>query len=1469
MRVQPGNNISIIGTVTNTSPSDTISGINVSASVVSGGSGFNITPANGFFYFNISAPNSIGEYTINVTTNESTPHSKNLTVRVENTSTGSISYVNSFPPFANGTTFTINLTLMNGSSAVSNYLPNVSVYKANGLPMSWTISNLSNVSNSSGNILFNITIPASAEYGDYAILVDGGSIFSFFQVSSNLVNAVQTWDTSDAISFEFGASSTVVVVSKVRDTSGNPKTGATVTAFVTLPNNTVRNFTLSAHPSLTGVYNNSFTETSATGSYKVLVNANVSGTVVSGATFFTIGSFVASLQPEKSFFFEWGGKGSFKPGQIAALDVLAENLTDGSVMSFPACNNSYVGLLDVSFVNGTSVNSTTGATTNFLTTSFPGGITICKANFTAPSNSGTYKMVVNVTSAGVSVNATGFFSVSKVFLKATPVFSVGGESDFMSLVAPGDNVSIALKAVNVSNGSSFPTSTIRNITVLKMLPLEFTSGTSEISNINYTAYESSDPNTDPSVTVVTSSSLFGPVLVQVQANVSGEIAIGEAFFIQNYLMGFLSPPATSFGEGGGPGGGEGGGFAPFTKCSGTVSFTAMVQDVKTARAAQGVSVIGLIEAREEETGKDVTPYLSISGSTASDSNGQATVNITFDTSSGYSFSGSYFMLVNATYKGNAAGIPGAFMCKTLNMGFPEIRTIGTNESNSWQISPTSGILMSLTNVANMTGSPVNNQSTLTISQIFNFNPATGSMQILVPNNPTGLTVNFTTQLSGNQVLSNNASLFLYPQNFSASGVNLTKWPNGFFDLRPRVVSNLGTDTGFGGFQVVPFDAFPQGFGFGAVSAGSFQSYLINVRTNVSRTNCTWNGACDTPANVTYISNYSAGSNFGNNTGFVVKIGRPWEGELTTVTDTNVSLISDGWNKTSDSGFEIWNVTFTVPPTTKKGGAQLLITVNNSNNEQTDVPLFFTITKYNVIIPYEEGFGGQNMDAYFVPSDSWDPLYFGPEYGTRNTTAMGWNVSNITQTYGVNTSSGRVCLANRFNTTRYGGPLQSTITYDTDAAPTKVMIIDRYSNGIYDTVILNSSSGVVKVLNVSQRNVSAISGSGGVYLWEVKQCGYATFVNTSLTALTSGGSYISNNFVSNKQTNSSFVIPYVVILGSGQSAVFQSGFNVTINGIGKQDDRGFGFESKLVAGLNYTSTLANTNADGIAFVNMTIYPSGRFIAFWKVNNSADSDFADFSSATMLEVKKFDTSGMPISAISSGRVTLLYNNASDGGWGAFPGAAYVYNNTVVESSDSDFVSDGAVETWYVVYNPITNQTAIANSTDGLTNYGPINSSIMLNGVSFSMGISNLVMNTSNAQNSSNNVSFLFYPDRSSGGIVTVSSGTQNITVAVCARGFETPTQKGVEGASVNLSVTDWSTFPSTTKYLTMYKLYDNTQVTTGNQALTSPSGCVAIIVGPGQLGTWPSSSAGKPPVFISGTITNSSDVENVYVADVFRP
>jgi hypothetical protein len=263
------------------------------------------------------------------------------------------------------------------------------------------------------------------------------------------------------------------------------------------------------------------------------------------------------------------------------------------------------------------------------------------------------------------------------------------------------------------------------------------------------------------------------------------------------------------------------------------------------------------------------------------------------------------------------------------------------------------------------------------------------MQVLRNNTP--LQTNFTTL-----AMSNKASLTIYPQNFTIGSTALTKWPSGFFDLQPRVVANLGTDTGFGGFMVVAFDAFPE-FSFGQqYPAGSNQSLVVRAATNVSN--------------------------------FTITMGRPWEGVLETAGNVSARLISDGWNGTTDTGnfssysinnlggpYEKWNVSFTVPSTLRKGGAMLTVSVKSNatgiDGESVDVPLFVSITKYSVIIPNEEGVGstGSSFDDFWIIANGMYPLTFNTQEAEsgRNASRHGWNLTWINTAYNINSTSGRV------------------------------------------------------------------------------------------------------------------------------------------------------------------------------------------------------------------------------------------------------------------------------------------------------------------------------------------------------------------------------------------------------------------------------------------------------------------------------
>lgn len=1476
--VQPGAVINVTGSIGNTTTSDTISGINVTANTSSNWN-YNVTPASGLFNISVTAPSTVGIYNLTIFTNSSSLINKAFTIQVANetASSSSVAYTGKFPPFVAGTTFTINITLKNGTTALQGVLPQVNVYAANGANQTtWTIVNDTNATDSNGLIQFNITVPSGASAGTYAIVVDNGALVSTFGVGSNYVVAVQSLSTSDEVSSFFSPSSTVNILAKVRDTSGTPVTGATVTAVVTYPNGTVSSsITLSAHPTTVGSYNNTFTDTSASGSYKIKITATISGSTVISNGIFNTQRFTASLQPQKNFFFEWGGQGSFKPNSTFIMDIVSINLTDGSTMIQSTCPASNYTLSDLSFANGTSVLNTVYAYSFLLTTTPSGSLCSIKlGNSTGASNlstSGVYRARVNVTLGSESHVIEGFFSIQGVFLKATPVISLGGEDDFMQVVAPGSNLTISLKAVNTTDGTSITPQNITSFTVTSILPMQFTGGTNETTNVTQTSVNGDNPtSTDPTINMVIPSSMLGPLLIKLQATVSGQATTGNAFIVANYLMGGMSTQDISVGGGpggagagskeGGPQGGSG------MLCSGTQTFNGMVQDAATNVAAQGATIVGVLQAREAESGKDVSSFLSIAGSTASSSSGTLTANVTFSPVS-YSFSGDYFMILNATYKNVSAGVPGFFSCKNLNIGFPQITTIGSTSSMGFFVSPSSGLNLTLSNTTNMTGSLINTSSVLSVTKIFNFNPSTGSMKILVNNTP--LQVTFTNTSS-----TMNATLLLYPQNFSAGGVALTQWPTGFFDVRVSLTAgvtgttSLLSDTGHGGFMVVPFNAFPESFGFGSVSVGSVTSTIIDIQAN---------GTYNTGVGGEWNSTYYSGA---NNTLVNISVGRPWEGDLTQLTGVNATLLSDGWNYTANSSsfsfgqggpFERWNISYVIPTTVKKGFAMLTITVNASTNGtsgfgQVTVPLGLSVAKYNIVIPSQEGVGDQSNGS---PFDGYGIQYNGTNdpRGNVSSTAFGsWNITFLAVNYSVNSVGGNVCVKNEFNSTRYGMGQPTKIPINVTDRLTKVMVIDRNTAGTYDTVVLNETSssspaGTIVILNSSQRNITAAGGTGGVYLWEIQNCGYFTVVNTTKNSLAPQGSFV-QSYGGSHQKNTNFTIPYVIALGSASNPTFQSGAPISIKGVGQQNsgkNGGFGFTGKLTPGTGYIANSSTTDANGVAFITLNVTTSGNFVAFWNTTISGTQDAADFSSATFFEARAFNAYTNVVNGNGIYRVTL-YNNAS--GTGAMASSTAAFNGTATTADGTLYVEYNTTDTKFAMnFNSPTTSTPGAPGSAQFTNQ-----TYSLSGTNYLVAW--ITPNTTTGSTSANNQTILIYKsDNFQSGVINVRNATQNVTISVCGQTFAGNPPTPLTSMVVNnVTSQDWSQ-GGTVKTLTVYELMNNTNAT-GTDVKVGPGGCGLFNIGPGQLTSWPSASGFAPPVFANAYLTNGADSQQIYAANIFR-
>jgi hypothetical protein len=1071
---------------------------------------------------------------------------------------------------------------------------------------------------------------------------------------------------------------------------------------------------------------------------------------------------------------------------------------------------------------------------------------ICVVRFTGPSTSGIYGIRVNVTIGGVTETARGYFSMQKYFLKSAVILNLGGESEFEKMVSPGENITISLSAYNITSSADVGGSSILNVTITKIVPLEF--GRNEItSGINYTV----SYGTEPKITLTVPTSIMGPTSVEIQAKISGETVIGNAFFVSNYLMGAMFPAGSG---GGGGGGGQGGGFSPFTSCSGQKTFTGTISETKTAQAVAAGSVLisQIAKASEEMTGKDISDCVTLTNTGTSGTSGSISINITFSPSC--SLSGFYFMILNATYQGKSAGVPAQFACKNLNF-WPNIYSIGGTDS-TWKIAPTSGVKIIIGNITRLNDSQNIGNATVSIPFLFNFNPGTGQRMLL----PTSAfssymlskTLNFTRNESTNEVIQNNITFDVYPQNFTIGGTTLTTWPNGFIDLQPRVCTEdldssgypwaNGCDNGMGGFQVVAFDAWIQNFQWGStMQVNSTQSFTINVKTNVSRD-------LSDPIGTLYTGS--------NNTAFIVKIGKPWEGSLTNAQNVSAMLVADDWNKTTDWGFEQWRLNFTIPATMKKGETMISITINNTNGEASDTQVSTSLTKYGLVIPYEEGI--ENWDWFY------DGLGLQGQNG-RNITDT-WNMTAVNESLGIWSKSGNICNKTGFIATRYGdGGISRPINY---SSTVKMLIVDNAALGVYDTIVFNNS-GTLSYVNATNYTLSQnVFGYAGLYLRYIEGCSYAKIVN--VTAITAADIATYGNlptWAGQAEVNHILKIPYIVKLGDTPIV----GAEVHVNGIAKQGFDRSGFEEKLTEGINYTYTTETTDSLGFAFLKVNTTNSGMFNLFWKVNTSAtDYDIATFATGTGMEIRNFDTSAGPTYNLPLGSAVLGY--LADLSPFGLSGAGY--NGTITEISANDFIRDGYVSTWYFVYKASTNYTWMDDNMNFSESGGDYNviqgywNDTHTIGQSQNIGVSSY-LNTSSDSNNQMTFTFLQENPRPSTPI-SLSSVNSNITVMACSKTFDAPTKLPIEGATVKLFSTDFQMMgPPQKKWLTLYHLNGSQAAAGGTDEpsstlITGPAGCVAFkAIYPGNV--WTSCRCTE----VQAKITSGSNTENSWIGQVCTP
>ncbi|MFH1106467.1 MAG: hypothetical protein V1787_01080, partial [Candidatus Micrarchaeota archaeon] len=1170
----PGGTVYVYAAVANSSNAiQYLEGYNVSASLNTSNM-TNTTNSSSPQVLELAVPASLyGEYNITVTDNSTENQTKVLPLYVTNVSNASFAFIDRFPPYSAGANFTINVTLrhVNGSLMPAGFnlgLLSIKVFSANGNDTGWTVANLSGV-DSAGTARYRIVVPSNRD-GQFALVVDKGAGFLVFMVKSGYTMAVSPQDSNGDSNVQYAPGQAASVLAKIRGSTGGPVTsGVTATAFVTLPNGTVRNFSLTQSNSTAfpGFYNGSFgtLNSSLTGQYDVRVEATVGTQVLEGYTRFTSQTFSARFQEKTGFFEDWGGKRAIMPGSGAEFDLIATNLTDGAVIAggMDADNSTNVNcsqLENVTIYWAQNHRAYGDAETNYSEGTFE-GTSVCRARFLTPSLSGPWMFAVNASIGGSNATAGGFLQTQNYFLKVRPVQAFGGDESFMAFM-PDTNVTFDLSAFNLQARSVVNGTNITAASVKRVRALTFGSGVSDETSVQYWISN----GTQPQVTVTLPSDTTGPIIIEVEANVTNstsENVTGSAMVLAKYVDGFLGPNN----QGDGP---------PVAKCTGTQEFSGMVKDIRTNQNAQGVTLNGVSELREEFSGRDLGGCVnSSSASSSSSSEENLAFNVTFASNSSCGFSGGYFMIMNVTYQGKTDFLPAGFLCKQLRA---RVSTY-IGDDQAFQIAPQDNFTINVSNIRTLAGQDVDSGS-FSIMEIMNFNPSSGMRRIEVTGG---------TDLTNTTIASGSGAFNLTPANFSVGGVPLARWPSGFLDIRLRICGGGQCDEDFNGVQIVDFMAWPNFQGNAQFYPGQSVTVDIYAFTNVSS----------------------------NETGFSVKLGKPWEGQAIPVQLDAAFMIDDNWNTSGDQGYEKWNVTFSIPADAPKGFQPAIITVNSSAHNATMelfVPL--RITKYQVMLPSEEGVQIYSDNMMMRNSTEInDTGFFRVEDD---------GVYDGDGNYVANSTSGRYCmLYSGFNTTRFGMQ-QTTVEYNQSW---RVLLVDNSTPMVYDTVLFNESAignGRISFANqtgTSYRNIT--TNNSGLQLWSIFDCAFFTIANT--TAVTDAF----NNWGGSHEVDVSFLIPYLV----KQAGVAQEGARLGVKAIIKQVQTGDGqggaqgFEEAFTEGADYeVNSEAVTDGNGFGFINITVRKTGPLMLFWNLSlQGGDTDTAGFDSGTFLEVRNFDTYG----------------------------------------------------------------------------------------------------------------------------------------------------------------------------------------------------------------------------------------------------
>lgn len=1330
-------NISVRGNIVNTTP-ENLTGANWVINVSLANNNFAQTttaygaasaPVNASFNVSVNASSISGpSWLLLKVSNGTMTISRSLKPRVSNVSTAVIEFVGRVPPFAPGNFITAKVTAKDWSGgALNSQNINASVFQADGAGASWG-SNTSKT-NANGETLLNFSIPSNAAAGNYIMTVEDGAGFIFFGVASYSLE-VATKDSTGSNKNAFAPGSVVTIESRLTYTNGTPISGAATTIEVKDPTGLITSSTGSSYSD--GRFQYNYTA-SATGSYSI--KAVSGGERQSGG--FAARTLTASIvnRETASFFREFAGKKLFPPGQNVSLTILPTNVSSGEILASGAstydCNQKNFTLIDTYFANNqTSINGTVFQNVSFVPTIHT-GTSVCGIELALASNYvGLFGIKVNVTTGDSATNvAQGYFLIQKSGFSVEPS-SEFGEGGFQALLLPGSNTTFKLTAFNISSGENMPGGNITYAWVRKITIASLSgAGGNEVlgleSNFTFTPASQADDGI-PYLSGGPIPLVAGPQIITVMATVAGENNItADAFYMGKYLMGFGTPSGTRFegGEGEGGGGHEGGrGGGMSIDCSGTTEFNVMVFDAKTFMPASSVSFLSILTAKDEMSGSDITSCLTVTRG-LTDSTGQAKVNVTF--SGACSYSGFHFMLFNVSFQDKTDQVPAGFSCESMSMSPSTYNSLGQQR---FSFSPTSNITAIVQNPSyTANSSRIVVGGNMSVVTLVNFNPSTGAT-VLDPINP--IIVNLTN--SSGQV---NGTLYIHPSYFRSAGKPLTKWPNGFFELRIKVCDSASTASkGYSGscgtssnsgFKIAAFDMWTDWWMNPANSQNTYQPGGWVNGTGLFADLPPTTGPVNITRIIVELMDFESGKKY-NTTTVLWQNGTP--------------AYFLGAPGVPPSSIENLTFNFSIPSTLKAGEYGGIVTATNnltSSTETSEDFIFLSIKGLTI--------GMAPVEQWTAPNGHCEPAAFyrldwdNGQHQNRGT-ADGWSLANwtyINSTFMGISGGGEysilVCTGPWLETNNERNQPSTNYTYNLTHSRFSVMVVgnDTHSFVLLGNRSLGAIGGGTQVGEITRvLPTQKIDSRAGykTYLWTIDGAPFIRLINvTTLNTGSQGmGGTVSTNFAfgGSHRIREMIWLPMVAFRGSdgiGTQATRLASHWFNITEVAEMNTEGFGIKSKLMAspydyvinatgGGNWTDFIGNaTNADGLVFIPLNVTKSGRFMAFWKVN-STPAEKSTFKNSINFNVRGFNTQATFVQLLpnTSKRIALKLNtttlNATVGasatsGFGLTSSNQYFFNGSFTETANDEFVRDGVLETFYFV---VVNSTSHPLTTASAVNY-----------------------------------------------------------------------------------------------------------------------------------------------------------------------